>query len=515
MATPFDQIGGLLGMDPEQLKSLMAQFAPGEDERKAAKMTGLTQLGLGLLGARKGREWDQAGYAGQNALAARDASLAGSQAAKMQQFQMVEHFSKLKAQMAEQQRKQAYVNTLTGGGSAPAPQDPSLPQMRGPSLGVTPNAPPQQSGGTRAYLLSIGVPEPEIVAATMSADPPAAVSKLIQHYTKPEFGAGKVPMVRTADGFKAVVPQGFTEALSAQTTAEEEAKAAAAAKYDVIKVDMPDGSTRQVPRAEYLKSRQGPALTNFTPDFHPTPTQIAAIRQDYPNYQPPTSAGMGASMPPLVAEQAKANINTAAGAAASANTDFITNSYRPVMTAAAGAKNSNVSLDQIEKLPITDKTGWGAGTQLYAAKVLTGLGVAPEKVKEYATQGDMFNRAVMTRNWEVLNQAKGMQTEGDSQRALKTDQSLQGTPEYNQWVRDITRATNNLHIRQAEFYAKHYGQAQKAGSLSQLETEWAQKAPSLWDDPVMKKWQEYGAKAAPAAITPEQAQAELRRRGIK
>lgn len=107
MATPFDQIGGLLGMDPEQLKALMAQFSPSEDDRKAAKMTGITQLGLGLLGARKGREWDQAGYAGQNALAARDASLQGSQAAKMQQFQMAEHFAKLNAGQQEAQRKAA------------------------------------------------------------------------------------------------------------------------------------------------------------------------------------------------------------------------------------------------------------------------------------------------------------------------------------------------------------------------------------------------------------------------
>lgn len=107
MATPFDQIGGLLGMDPEQLRTLMAQFSPSDDDRKAAKMSGIAQLGLGLLGARKGREWDQAGAAGQNALAARDASLQGSQAAKMQQFQMAEHFAKLNAGQQEAKRKQA------------------------------------------------------------------------------------------------------------------------------------------------------------------------------------------------------------------------------------------------------------------------------------------------------------------------------------------------------------------------------------------------------------------------
>ena len=124
MATPFDSIGGLLGIDPEQLKQLMAALGPQEEDRKSANMQALTQLGLGLLGTRKGYEWEQLGNAGQSALMARQQAMQGAQAGRMDQVKMAEQLGKLKAgqdaakKAAEQQQQLA---AIFGGSPAQTP----------------------------------------------------------------------------------------------------------------------------------------------------------------------------------------------------------------------------------------------------------------------------------------------------------------------------------------------------------------------------------------------------------
>lgn len=115
MATPFDGIGGLLGIDPAQLQQLMAQFAPSEDDRKAANMQALAQLGFGLLGTRKGYEWDQVGNAAQNALQARQGALQGAQQGKAELFKTAQGLAKYKGEQdaarkaAEQQQQLAAI----------------------------------------------------------------------------------------------------------------------------------------------------------------------------------------------------------------------------------------------------------------------------------------------------------------------------------------------------------------------------------------------------------------------
>lgn len=72
MATPFP------GMDPDLLKQLQAIIAasgPSDEDKSAAKWQGLLAAGLGLMGARKGQEFQQIGNAGLLGLQARDQAL--------------------------------------------------------------------------------------------------------------------------------------------------------------------------------------------------------------------------------------------------------------------------------------------------------------------------------------------------------------------------------------------------------------------------------------------------------
>ena len=106
MATPFDSIGGLLGLDPETMKKLAAALGASDADRSSANRDAIMQAGFSLMGTRKGQEWGAVGNAGQNALAARQASLQGAQQAKMQQMQMMEHFGKLQQQQNAQKAGQ-------------------------------------------------------------------------------------------------------------------------------------------------------------------------------------------------------------------------------------------------------------------------------------------------------------------------------------------------------------------------------------------------------------------------
>jgi hypothetical protein len=51
------------------LQGLLASFDPTEEQKRAARMAAITQLGLGLLGTRKGDEFLRLGEAGTNAMA--------------------------------------------------------------------------------------------------------------------------------------------------------------------------------------------------------------------------------------------------------------------------------------------------------------------------------------------------------------------------------------------------------------------------------------------------------------
>jgi hypothetical protein len=177
-----------------------------------------------------------------------------------------------------------------------------------------------------------------------------------------------------------------------------------------------------------------------------------------------------------------------------ANTDFITNEFRPTMAQGQQAVKSIAGLDVLDNLPNT-KTGWGMTGPVYGARVLEGLGMAPQAAKDLATNATIFHKTVQSEVNRKLMEAKGVQTEGDAQRAALLYSQLTDTNTANQFTRDIARAQHNQEVAKAKFYSSGYTDALKGGDPYVLEAKWREQQKSIFDDPVMKKW---AIKEAPA-----------------
>jgi hypothetical protein len=174
-----------------------------------------------------------------------------------------------------------------------------------------------------------------------------------------------------------------------------------------------------------------------------------------------------------------------------ANEDFTKNVYRPTLDAAA--RNSTVlsRLDALERLPISEQTGWGTQAKAAATNVLLGLGYKGDEAKALASDAQTFKAIQARQVNEELNAAKGPQTEGDAQRAASAYASLGNTPQANQFINSLQRAIVKRKNAEAKFYRDNYNSALQANDLSQLERNWMdspQAAQSIFDYPEMKAW---------------------------
>ncbi|MGL4641118.1 MAG: hypothetical protein ACRCVX_15490, partial [Shewanella sp.] len=113
-----------------------------------------------------------------------------------------------------------------------------------------------------------------------------------------------------------------------------------------------------------------------------------------------------------------------------------------------------------------------------------------DRAEQYAANGAMFRTAAATRVNEILLEAKGVQTEGDAQRARDQFAQLKDPMLANQFTLDIAEAAANLQVQKAKYYQQGMGFAQqnKLGDLSEINRRWSKNNLSIWDDPVMQKW---------------------------
>lgn len=177
-----------------------------------------------------------------------------------------------------------------------------------------------------------------------------------------------------------------------------------------------------------------------------------------------------------------------------ANEDFSKNVYRPVMDASKNNARLAAQLDAMDKLPISEKTGWGTNAKATAANVLVSLGMGNEQAKQYASDAQTFNSILNQQVWGMLAQQKGPQTEGDATRAKATYAQLENTPQANQFINDFQRAMLRKQNAEAAYYRKNYSKSLSGGDLSQMERDYMESpegAKSLWDDPAMAKWKAY------------------------
>lgn len=208
----------------------------------------------------------------------------------------------------------------------------------------------------------------------------------------------------------------------------------------------------------------------------------------YQNYEI-TKAGAGAARNQVIMPQVEKS------ARIGSNEDFTKNVYRPTLEASKKNVSTLAQLDALDRLPISEQTGWGKEAQAKAAEVLVGLGYAGDQAKQLASNAQAFNAIRGKQVWEMLGQQKGPQTEGDAQRAQATYAQLGNTPQANKFINDFQRAVIKRQNAEAKFYREHYQEALNNGDLSQLERDWmaspeAQK--SLFDTIDMSKWSKGG-----------------------
>lgn len=174
------------------------------------------------------------------------------------------------------------------------------------------------------------------------------------------------------------------------------------------------------------------------------------------------------------------------GAFTGGNDDWIKNSYRPTLDAAKSADNMLTNVQSLRNIDIN--TGWGTEAKAAAANALSGLGIAPKNAEMFAANAQKFQSQAMTRLWEVLNTAKGPQTEGDADRAKATFAALKNTNEANQFILDLAEANARRDKLKAQFYGEAMPVARDSGDMTAVDRKWQQIQRSVWDDPIMAKW---------------------------
>jgi hypothetical protein len=104
---------------------------------------------------------------------------------------------------------------------------------------------------------------------------------------------------------------------------------------------------------------------------------------------------------------------------------------------------------------------------------------------------ETFNQAASERLWTILNAAKGPQTEGDAERAMKTYAKLSNTKQANEFILDLIEAQAYREQKRFGFYNDALPIAQRTGDLMEIERRWSRVPQSIWSMPSMQKWSAY------------------------
>jgi hypothetical protein len=171
------------------------------------------------------------------------------------------------------------------------------------------------------------------------------------------------------------------------------------------------------------------------------------------------------------------------------NDSWIKTSYEPLIASkdahmstinnVASARNS------IEGL---GGTGWGTEAKANAANILTGLGIGGKNAEMYAGNAQVFQREANRQIQAGLSVQKGVQTKEDAQREADTFAQLKNTTKANAYILDSAQALAEQNLLKAEFYQKAMPIASKKGDLQEIDRAWAERAPSFFSMPSMKKW---------------------------
>ena len=168
------------------------------------------------------------------------------------------------------------------------------------------------------------------------------------------------------------------------------------------------------------------------------------------------------------------------------NKNWIDKIYTPTLQSGEAAQNMLTSIQTARQGLAMAGSGWGKSAQVSGAKVLAALGVP--QAENLATGAQVFQQAASTRLWEVLNDAKGPQTEGDASRAQQTFAQLGNTPRANQFLLDLAQAKAERDSIRAKWFRDAVPIAQKEGDLTIIDRKWQEREPSIYSMPSMRKW---------------------------
>jgi len=478
------------------------------DLMKSPAAMGLLAAGFGgLAGANRNTPYNNLGRAGL-------AGLAGYSATEALQQQQ----AKLAQEAADNARKTAmqdnFLNRIYGNNLPSTGQDGQPSGAQGlPAVGsASPQNSVQPTGGTQ------GLDQRDIMAASVLGIPGiSTVADMWKYNNTPQERKQGTTYVDPVSGTEKYMPKlpegtymdngvirlipGYTGAIGATAGATSGAQAAATfpyqvglqnnqirqtANYDLVpSIDPVTGNTTSITRSQ--------AVGAANPQMHMGQAgvggQSGGVGQSGGNgqsntYQTGITQGAGQGLPssPVVSA-----VNPVVQKAKEAvNTDYMTNSYRPVIEAATGASDTNNSIQAMRTIDLN--TGWGTQAKASAASFLVGLGVPSDTAKLYATKSQQFQSIAMDRLQKSLMQQKGPQTEGDAQRASDTFAQLSNTPEANKFILDYAQAQNDLAIRRAAYYRDALPIATQRGDLSEIDRQWQKIQPSIWDNPVLAPW---------------------------
>lgn len=436
---------------------------------------GLLGMGAGLLAGANGN-YGAFGPAMASGMMGAAQGMQQARDFEMQNAYRQAQIGKLEQDAAKQKGIQSLLSSRFGGGAAGAPG--GGPAMSGGRSAGTAGAFPLNLQDV-TMLKAMGGPDllDQLKYANEGSKRDAGAT-----YRNPMTGlmefvpkvAEGMQVVYGPDGSPSVLPiPGFTAANAGVEGARAGAIAAAQLPYSIAQnrdqqitgaqldiVQVPDGrgGVISMPRAALAQALAG---------------QGAATGGG--SAQSGLAGGLGYNPGPVAQDAAKG-----------INNDWLTNSYRPALDDGKAASDLSSSLAAFRSIPL--ETGWGTETKAAAANILTSLGIAPESVAQYATDAQKFQSVAMDRVLNKLLEQKGMQTEGDANRAGRTFAQLANTPAANQFIVDLAQAQVNQRMRKAQYYEAALPLAQRAGDLTKVDREWRKIQGSIWNDPILSAY---------------------------
>lgn len=171
------------------------------------------------------------------------------------------------------------------------------------------------------------------------------------------------------------------------------------------------------------------------------------------------------------------------------NTDWIEKSYRPTLEAGDSSRKALTSIGTMRTGLAAigpDGTGWGDKYKQGGAELLAALG--HKNAEKAATGYQTFQAGMKGQVMEILGNQKGPQTDQDATRADAMIAGLGKTTQSNQFLMDLAQATAEREMKKASFYMRAKEKLDPTGTVHTIDKEWSEIAPSVFDAPVMRRW---------------------------